>query len=197
MADYFDIPPDVESLEELRRLVNDRLQRLYSTSSGNLRLTGDIDAAGHRILNLGRPLDLNDVARLADVRRNRPAPAPAVDAGGPDRIQPFRWIVAGNSPGVSTGQSPRSHEIVFNCRVKEFRVRFDTPPATNDLEFDVRANGVSVMGGTYVEFGVGETNSVHLVPTSSILLATGTIVTLWIITGDTAAQDGLFEMEVE
>lgn len=79
MADYFDIPPGIESLEELRAAVNDRLQRIHATSSGALKLTGDLDAAGFEIRNLGKPTSLNGAATLADVRRSsRPASAAVI-----------------------------------------------------------------------------------------------------------------------
>ena len=69
MASVHEIPPNIQSIDELRLAINDRLRRL--AGGGSLQITGDLDMQGHRLLNVGAPGGLNDGATLADVRRAR------------------------------------------------------------------------------------------------------------------------------
>ena len=79
MASVHEIPPNIQSIDELRLAINDRLRRL--AGGGSLQITGDLNMQGHRLLNVGAPGGLNDGATLADVRRaaSRPTAAAAVN----------------------------------------------------------------------------------------------------------------------
>jgi len=87
------LPPGV-SPERLVELLNDRLRRIERAVSGPIVLSADMDAAGHRIRNLGDAQDFLDALNqaVADRRYQRRAAAGTVTqvAGGA--------VVAGAQP---------------------------------------------------------------------------------------------------
>lgn len=61
------IPSDVSDLQRLVESLNDRFRRINAALTVPLRLTGDIDASGFRITNLGSPQALNDAVNRASL----------------------------------------------------------------------------------------------------------------------------------
>jgi hypothetical protein len=69
MANYAQPITDVHDLQTFIERVNDRFRRLDAAVSGALVLTADLDAGGHRIVNLANPQGLNDAINQASARR--------------------------------------------------------------------------------------------------------------------------------
>lgn len=61
--------PKTDRLDDLTRLINDRLERIFAEMSKPFRATADLDMSGFLIRNLGSPKLGTDAARLADVGR--------------------------------------------------------------------------------------------------------------------------------
>lgn len=61
--------PDVRDVRALVVLLNERLRAIEENLRRPAALTADLDAAGHRILNLGEPRDGSDAASVFAVER--------------------------------------------------------------------------------------------------------------------------------
>jgi hypothetical protein len=54
---------------EQTRLLNDRLRRIDGQLGSASKLTGDLDAQGHKIVNLGDGVDTQDALTLVEAQR--------------------------------------------------------------------------------------------------------------------------------
>lgn len=64
-----ELPSDVNDLPTLRRLLNERLRRIEEELEGPDQLSGDLDAKGFRIVNVGAPKEGKDALNLNEAER--------------------------------------------------------------------------------------------------------------------------------